>query len=54
MFVLNHLAYLDPTTGGFVIQYVIGAAAGIAIFGRRAITGVGKKARDLFSRSKEN
>lgn len=54
MFFLDHLAYLDPASGSIIIQAVIGAVAGIGIFGRRAISGVGHKVRSLFGKSKES
>jgi hypothetical protein len=40
---MNHLfnfAYLDPGTGSMVIQSLIGIVAGIALFGRKALTSV--------------
>lgn len=33
------ISYLDPGTGSVIIQAVIGAVAGIGIFGRKAING---------------
>jgi F0F1-type ATP synthase assembly protein I len=54
MFVLDLLAYLDPGTGSLVVQAIIGGAAGILLFGRRAISGVGRKAKALFGKSKES
>lgn len=54
MRLLFHFAYLDPTTGSLLIQSVIGAVAGIGVFGRRAIANTGRKAKTMFSRSKGN
>ena len=37
---MHHLfkfAYLDPGTGSMIIQSLIGIAAGVALFGRKAI-----------------
>lgn len=45
-----HFAYLDPGTGSLIIQSLVGIVAGIALFGRRAISGVAHKARSLFSK----
>lgn len=50
MRLLMYLAYLDPSTGSLIIQSIIGAVAGIGVFGRRAISNVGRKARMLFSK----
>lgn len=49
MHILFHFAYLDPGTGSLIIQSLIGAVAGIAVFGRRLLLAVkmkftGKKA----------
>ena len=54
MFDITHFAYLDAGTGSLLIQSVIGVVAGVGVFGRRAISGMGRKAKDLFSRNKEN
>lgn len=38
---MHHLfkfAYLDPGTGSMIIQSLIGVAAGVALFGRKALT----------------
>jgi len=35
---LINFAYLDAGTGSMVIQSIIGVAAGVALFGRKAIT----------------
>lgn len=43
---MNHLfrfAYLDPGTGSMVIQSLIGIAAGVMLFGRKAITSLRAK-----------
>lgn len=34
------ISYLDPGTGSVIIQAVIGAVAGIGIFGRKALNGI--------------
>ncbi len=38
MHVLFQFAYLDPGTGSLIIQSIVGAIAGILVFGRRTIT----------------
>ena len=43
MHLTHFFAYLDPGTGSLIIQSLIGAAAGIAVFGRRFITGIKMK-----------
>jgi hypothetical protein len=43
LFNFSSLAYLDPGTGSLIIQSVIGAIAGIAVFGRNAIRNVANK-----------
>lgn len=48
-----HFAYLDPNTGSLLIQSLIGVSAGLALFGRRMIGGVGRKARSLFASKKD-
>ncbi len=45
-----HFAYLDPGTGSMIVQSVVGVAAGVAVFGRRAIANVFRKTKALFSR----
>jgi hypothetical protein len=50
MRVIFHFAYLDPSTGSLIIQSIIGAVAGIGVFGRRAISNMGRKAKALFSK----
>lgn len=50
---LFQFAYLDPSTGSLLIQSVIGAVAGVGIFGRRAITNAGRRARLFFAKSRE-
>lgn len=47
---LTHLGYLDPATGSIIVQAVVGAAAGVAIFGRRFIGRATTKVRNVFSR----
>lgn len=47
-----HFAYLDPGTGSLLIQSLVGVGAGIALFGRRALTGVGRKAKAVFSKTR--
>jgi hypothetical protein len=40
---MHHLftfAYLDAGTGSMVIQSIIGIAAGVGLFGRKAITSI--------------
>lgn len=37
---LIRFAYLDAGTGSMVIQSIIGVAAGIGLFGRKALTSV--------------
>lgn len=36
-------AYLDPGTGSLIIQSLIGAIAGVAVFGRRMLVGIKMK-----------
>jgi hypothetical protein len=43
MHVTNFLAYLDPGTGSLIIQSLIGAAAGVAVFGRRTLISLKQK-----------
>lgn len=48
---LFYFAYLDPGTGSLIIQSLIGAVAGVALFGRRIFYGAkaklsGKKPAD--------
>jgi hypothetical protein len=54
MQLLTHFAYLDPGTGSLLIQSVIGVVAGVGIFGRRAISNAGRRAKTFFTRSKDN
>jgi hypothetical protein len=54
MQLLTHFAYLDPGTGSLLIQSVIGAVAGIGIFGRRAISNASRRAKTLFTRSRDD
>jgi hypothetical protein len=51
MSMFNHFAYLDAGTGSLIVQSIIGAVAGVAVFGRRMITKVTMKIKGLFSRS---
>lgn len=48
-----HFAYLDPGTGSLLIQSIVGVGAGIALFSRRALSGVGRKAKVAFSKTKD-
>lgn len=48
-----HFAYLDPGTGSLLIQSLIGVSAGIALFGRRALSGMGRKAKAAFSKTRD-
>ena len=50
MFHLINLAYLDPGTGSLIIQSLIGVVAGVAVFGRNAISQISLKAKRLFNR----
>ena len=43
--------YLDAGTGSIIVQSIVGVAAGIAVFGRRMLSGVGHKVRSLTGRS---
>lgn len=43
-FIIN-FAYIDPGTGSLIIQSLIGAVAGIAVFGRRALLSIKMKFR---------
>lgn len=38
-----YFAYLDPGTGSLIIQSLIGAIAGVAVFGRRMLIGLKMK-----------
>ncbi len=40
MHYLFNFAYLDAGTGSMVIQSIIGIAAGVALFGRKALSSV--------------
>jgi hypothetical protein len=51
MFHLFNFAYLDPSTGSLIIQSVIGAIAGISVFGRNAIRNASGKVKQLFSKN---
>jgi len=44
------LAYLDAGTGSIIVQSIVGVAAGVAVFGRRLLAGVGQRVKSLFSR----
>lgn len=50
MFEMLNFAYLDPGTGSLIIQSLIGVIAGVSVFGRNAIRGIGAKAHSLFSK----
>lgn len=43
MHLLFHFAYLDPGTGSLIIQSLIGAIAGVAVFGRRMLVAIKMK-----------
>lgn len=51
MHVITHLAYIDTGTGSLVIQSIVGIAAGVGVFGRRAISNLSHKVRGVFSKS---
>lgn len=50
---VTFLGYLDPATGSIIIQAVVGAVAGIAIFGRRLIGNVVSKIRSTFAKKEK-
>jgi hypothetical protein len=43
MHLVFHFAYLDPGTGSLIIQSLIGAIAGVAVFGRRMLAAIKMK-----------
>lgn len=43
MDIVFQFAYLDPGTGSLIIQSLIGAIAGVAVFGRRMLLGLKMK-----------
>lgn len=47
---LLQLAYIDPSTGSLLIQAIIGAVAGIGVFGRRSVAAVMHRIRALFGK----
>ncbi|OGL24352.1 hypothetical protein A3A68_01280 [Candidatus Saccharibacteria bacterium RIFCSPLOWO2_01_FULL_48_13] len=47
----NVIAYLDAGTGSIIIQSVVGAVAGVAVFGRRMFGNLIHKAKSITSRS---
>jgi hypothetical protein len=47
-------SYLDAGTGSVVIQSIIGIAAGVGVFGRKAISGVSHKIKGVFSKSESS
>ena len=51
MSIFNHFAYLDAGTGSLIVQSIVGAVAGVAVFGRRLITKATLKVKSLFSRN---
>lgn len=53
MSLFNHFAYLDAGTGSLIVQSIVGAAAGVAVFGRRLISRATLKVKGLFSRDEE-
>jgi hypothetical protein len=49
-----HFAYLDPGTGSLIIQSLIGAIAGIAVFGRRILASIKLKFKRDQPKSSDN
>lgn len=49
-----HFAYLDPGAGSLIIQSLIGISAGVALFGRRALTSVKRRMKSLFAKSEDS
>jgi hypothetical protein len=43
MHIVSHFAYLDPGTGSLIIQSLIGAVAGVTVFGRRILNAIKAK-----------
>lgn len=54
MFHLIRFAYLDAGTGSMVIQSVIGIAAGVALFGRKALMSVRARKHEKSPSIKKN
>jgi hypothetical protein len=50
LFPVNAEAYLDPTTGGFLIQLIIGGVTGLAVIYKF----FGDKIKNIFKRSSED
>lgn len=50
MHLLFHFAYLDPGTGSLIIQSIVGAIAGVLVFGRRYITSAKHKLQQKFGK----
>ncbi len=46
-------AYLDAGTGSIIVQAVIGAVAGVTVFGRRFIGSAVHRVRSLFGKSEQ-
>lgn len=44
----NYFAYLDAGTGSLIIQSLVGVVAGVAVFGRRTISGAVHKVKSVF------
>ncbi len=47
MSIWQHVAYLDAGTGSLIVQALIGAIAGVALFGRRMFAVVTHKLNKL-------
>lgn len=43
MIIFDSFAYLDFGTGTVIVQAIVGAVAGVALFGRRMVTAVKQK-----------
>lgn len=54
MHILNHFAYLDAGTGSLIVQSLVGIFAGVTVFGRKLISGIGRKFSNLFKHSKSD
>lgn len=48
---MTTFGYLDAGTGSIIIQSIVGVAAGVAVFGRRALYSAGHRLKSIFSRS---
>jgi hypothetical protein len=49
--IFSFFGYLDAGTGSVVIQSVIGIVAGVGVFGRKAIGGIGHKVKSVFTKA---